>query len=209
MLDRYKESSETKETLMKRKGLGLVILSLTILAGCGKDNKSGQSGIYEYGNPYTSSVPTVLNSPYSSGGVLVNTVIAENPCVNQWGGYSMGGYAGNPYGGQRVMVQQPLPGFPTVIAPGDVYVGVTSVGDVGVIAGTGAGQPPVFVGYMCPRPFSQSGTGQISNIGIGAYTQCLVKPLWKATMYIPGDAPANFRMLDYGSSQGRKFSFCR
>lgn len=199
----------TKEFFMKSKGLALLTLSLLFLMGCGKENQSGRTNSWNFGNPYTSGLGTInspFGVPYNGSNLMVNRVLQENPCVAGFGGYQgMGGT----WGGQRIQIQQPLVNFPTVVSPGDVYVGVTSYGDVGVVAGTALGQPPVFVGYMCPRAFSQAGSGQLFDIGIGAYTQCAFKPLWKATMVLPGGETARFRMMDYGSSMRQKFSFCR
>lgn len=189
---------------MKWLGLGLFHLSvLTMIASCGKDNESGKNK-----NPYSWSGTSGLgsvNSQYSYQGMSVNQVIAQNPCVSGFGG--MTGYGGV-YQGQRMPIQVLLVNFPSVIAPGDVYVGVTSYGDVAVLAGGAPGQPPVFEGYMCPRSFSPSGQGQLMNIKIGAYTNCLFKPITAATVVFPGGATAEFRMLDFKSSTLQKFTFC-
>src|SRR5665647_67828 len=150
---------------------------LMLLTGCGKDNKSGQgNGVYDYSNPYSMSpmMPgnpygpmSSINSPYSYGGISVNQVMAENTCISGFGG--MGGFP-QPYANQRIPIQIPLTNFPTVISPNDVYVGVTSYGDVAALIGTAPGQPPLFVAYLCPRSFAQNGTGQLMGIKIGAYT---------------------------------------
>lgn len=183
---------------------GLILCSLLVLllVACGKDNKTGKSSNqWDYSNPYgTGYAPNSVanvNSPYSFGGVPVNTVMQQNPCLG--GGGPM----------QRLVIQVPLTNFPTVIAPNDIYVGVTSYGDVAALVGTAPGQPPLFVGYMCPRAFSPQGQGQLMGIKIGAYTQCVFKSITAATVLFPGGATAEFRMLDFGSSQGQKFSFCR
>jgi hypothetical protein len=147
-----------------------------------------------------------VNSPYSYGGVSLNTVMAQNPCISGYGTYQGGTGA---YGGQRITIQQPLTNFPTVIAPNDVYVGVTSYGDVAALVGTAPGQPPMFVGYLCPRSFATSGQGQILGVKTGSYTNCLIKPIVAATVALPGGATADFRMMDYGSSARAPFTFCR
>jgi hypothetical protein len=178
------------------------VLLLGLVVACGKDNKSGQSNEYAYNNGYSGynayGQPNFtgysnISSPYSYGGYSVNTILNENPCMNY---QSVG----------RIQIQVSLTSFPSVISSGDTYVGVTSYGDVGVIVGTGAA--PLFVGYICPRTVS-SGNGQLTGISLGAYTQCAFKPLVAANMIFPDGTAANFRMLDYGSSRGAKFSVCR
>lgn len=203
---------------MKWLGLGLLHLSLlTMVSSCGKNNETGKGNAlnpYTYNNPLMSPYGTpvagnpfsMVNSPYSYSGMSLNQVMAQNPCVGGYGGMTQYGN----YGGQRLPIQIPLVSFPTVIAPGDVYVGVTSYGDVAVLAGQAAGQPPLFEAYMCPRSFAPSGQGQLMGIKIGAYSNCLFKPITAATIVFPGGmATAEFRWLDGGSSAGSKFSFCR
>ncbi len=177
--------------------LTIGITLLAILVGCGKDNKSGKSnGIHPWSvggmNPYTAGMQTPGYGNYS-----VSQVIAENPC------------GGSPYGAQmqRMQIQIPLQNFPTMIPANDIYVGVTSYGDVGAIVGTG-GQP-TFVGYICPRS-PATGQGQLTGIRLAPYTQCTgFKGLASATMYFPDGTNASFRLMDYGTSMGTRFSFCR
>lgn len=196
---------------MKSLGLGILHLALlTMLVACGKDNESGKpsSRSWGFGNPYTTGYRNI-NSPYSYGGMSVNQVMQQNPCVGGFGG--MPGYPGSQYQGQRIPIQIPLTNFPTVIPPNDIYVGVTSFGDVAVLVGQALNQPPLFVGYMCPRSFSPSGQGQLMGIKIGSYSNCLFKPMTAATVVFPGPVPATaeFRWMDGGSSMRQKFSFCR
>lgn len=201
---------------MKSLGLGILHLALfAMLTACGKDNKSGQkSDQWAYNNPYTYGQSPIanINSPYSYQGMNVNQVMAENPCISGYNGMMQPGYT-NPYAGQyagqRIPIQIPLTNFPTVISPGDIYVGVTSYGDVAVVAGQGANQPPLFVGYMCPRSFAPNGQGQLMGIKIGSYSNCLMKPITAATIVFPGGGQALFRWMDAGSSMNQKFSYCR
>jgi hypothetical protein len=179
------------------------ITLLALLSACGKSNTSGQSGQYGingYGVPngyFGGGIGSVANitSGYSYGGYSLDAVQSQNPCVGSYG-----------TGAQRLMVQVPLAGFPTVISPNDIYVGVTSFGDVGAIIGTGT--TPMFVAYICPRS-QASGQGSLYGISLGAYSNCAFKPLTAATMSFPDGTTAAFRMLDYGSSAGAKFTFCR
>ena len=180
---------------MKSLGLGLLHLALlTMLLACGKENKSGKTNSWDYSNPYVAN-PNLnyapINSPYTYGQIPVNNVITQNACR----GY--GGFHQN-----RIQIQIPLTNFPTVIPAGDVYVGVTSYGDVAVLAGQATGQPPIFVGYMCQRSFAPTGQGQLMGIKIGSYSKCSFKPITAATMVFPGGATAEFRWMDGGSSQG-------
>lgn len=197
---------------MKSFGLNLLHLALlTALVACGKDNKSGQSNDqWAYNNPYSYGQSPIanINSPYSYGNIQVNQVMAENPCVSGYGG--MTGYPGaQPYQGQRIPISIPLTSFPTVISPNDIYVGVTSYGDVGVVVGQAINQPPLFVGYMCPRSFAPNGQGQLLGVKIGSYSNCLLKPITAATVVFPGGGQALFRWADAGSSANQKFSFCK
>lgn len=191
---------------MKSLGLGILHLALlSLLFACGKENESGKSnnqwGIDAYGNPVG------VTSPYAYQGMDVNQVIQQNPCISGYGGYN--GYNNTAYAGQRIPITIPLTNFPTVISPGDIYVGVTSYGDVAVVAGQGANQPPLFVGYMCPRSFAPNGQGQLLGVKIGAYSQCLFKPITAATVVFPGGGQALFRWADAGTSTNQPFSFCR
>lgn len=119
----------------------------------------------------------------------------QNPCRSSTGQFT----------NQRLQIQIPLTQFPTVIPAGDIYVGVTSYGDVAVLAGQATGQPPLFVGYMCPRSFAPNGQGQLLGVKIGSYSRCSFKPITAATVMFPGGATAEFRWMDGGSSQGTRF----
>lgn len=195
---------------MKTGKLIIFISLVAVLAsGCGRNNQSGGGspagvGAWPFSNPLGSGIGQI-NSPFNFNGVSVNQVMAENPCISGFGGFNGPGVSG-PYGGQRFQMQIPLPNFPTVISPNDIYVGITSYGDVGVIAG---GPSPVFIGYMCPRSFTQTQGGQFQGVQLGSYTQCMIKPIVAASVAFPGGGSADFRMMDYGSSVGRSFSFCR
>ena len=168
---------------------------LSLLAACGKDNETGKKNNYAYGNPYYGTQHGTVNSPYQYGNVSINEVINRHPCVT----------TGQP-NQARIQAQFPLTGFPTVIPVNDIYVGVTSVGDVAVLVGQGGGQPPLFVTYMCQRMYTANGQGQLSDLAFGSYSRCNLKPITRATMYLPGSpTPLYFRWLDGGSSLGRPF----
>lgn len=180
--------------------------SLLVLAGCGKNNESGKNTntariCTAYGpNGVCNAFSTINNidSNYSYGGVSLNAVQAENPCIlsNTWG--------------QTLLNRQAISTritMPTIVTNGDMYVGVTSYGDVAAIIGNGTNQP-LFVAYLCPRATSGQGT-LYPQITIGAYTSCAVKYITAANMVFPDGSQANFRAPSYGSSRQVKFSFCQ
>lgn len=174
------------------------LLTLALLASCGKNNESGKSN-GAYTNPYYNNQYGAVNSGYSYGGVSVNQVIASNPCT------TTGAQTQN-----RVSVQLPVT-LPTILPSGDIYVGVTSSGDVGVLVGQGSAQA-LFVGYICQRGvmYTQASQPGLTDLAFGSYSQCSFKPITRATLMIPGAyVPLYFRWLDGGSSLGQKFPFCR
>ena len=199
---------------MKSLSYSLVSLALlSLLAACGQDNESGKKNSYPYGNPYgtngsypyanpygtyqNGSIPyaPVGNTGYSYGNVSVNEVINRNPCTT----------TGQP-SQNRIQSQFPLTGFPTVIPANDIYVGVTSMGDVALLVGQGTIAPPLFITYMCQRGYTTTGQGQLSDLAFGSYSRCNFKPITRATMYLPGlPTPIYFRWLDGGTSMGQPF----
>ncbi len=184
----------------------LFFASLLALAGCGKGNESGRNSnasrsCVAFGpNGQCSAYATInnINSNYSYGGVSLNTVQAENPCIlsNSWGQTNL----------NRQAISTRI-SMPTIVTNGDMYVGVTSYGDVAAIIGNGTNQP-LFVAYLCPRAISGQGT-LYPQITIGAYTNCAVKYITSANMAFPDGSQANFRAPVYGSSRQVPFSFCQ
>ena len=194
----------------------LVLIGLALsLSGCGKNNQSGRSGTGTgiYNSQYcVSHLPngqcaqyqsysvSNFNSPYSFGGVSLNQVQQENPCI----------LSGNGFFGQSVFNRQVVStpvNIGSIVPNGDMYVGVTSLGDVAAIIGNGT-PTPTFVAYLCPRPVSGQGT-LFPQITIGAYTNCVVKYITAANMVFPDGSQANFRAPSPGgSSLGQRFSFC-
>lgn len=195
------------------KSIGLYLLNLSLLAllvACGKDNESGKKSSYNYNNPlcqpgygcqgnyYNSGQIGAINSPIA----FANQAQAENPCA-----------AGTYYSNQRIAIQTTISGLPGVLAPNDVYLGVTSYGDVAVIVGTGSTSATLYA-YVCPR-FSTSGQGQITPPTVGAMSQsCQVKPITAMTMMFPDGQRAAFRDPAFGiinpmtGQKVGKFSFC-
>ena len=184
---------------------------LAAIAGCGKNNESGKSGSKScaaFGaNGQCSAYVSNINSNYSMNGVNLNQVQQENPCILS------GGYFGQT-NMQRQVIQtrvqvQTNPNVPPTIVPrGDIYVGVTSMGDVAAVVGDGT-MNPTFVAYLCPRPVSGTGT-LYPQILVGAATQCAFKYITAANVVFPDGTMANFRALSPGGSSNRqKFSFCQ
>lgn len=176
----------------------LNLFLLMALVSCGKDNESGKSSYnypstYGY-NPYTGSV--ISTSPYSYNNVNAGTLIAESPCTT--------GYGVN----ARTQIQFQLTGFNSYLQAGEIYAGVTSYGDIAMVIGQ-PNSAPLFVAYVCARGTYANGQGQLMDLALGTYSKCAYKQLTRATMVIPGAyEPLYFRMLEGGSSQGTKFSFC-
>ena len=188
-----------KRTNKLFKHLGFALVMGSLLVGCGKDNKSGQSsqwGINGLGGPGTwQAMGGISNS-------VVNAAVNENTCLGgQSGIYSNGGQ-------QRYAIQFNITSV-TGIASGDYYVGATSYGDVAVIVGQGVNQPALFIGYVCTRGgMAIGGAGQQpGNVALLAYSNCEAKTM-NASMYVEGFL-ANFRTIAGGTSRGVKFSFCR
>lgn len=180
------------------KKLLLPLLALTLLASCGNDNKSGKSS-WSYTDPYLGGISGVP----SYGSYSVQTVLDTVPCLSSNFGL----------GTVRQQMQQQLTGFSSTIPSGDMYVGITSYGDVGVLLGQG-NNAPVFIAYLCPRNFTNYSGSTISNIKIATQTNCRFKPLVSAMVAFPATitysssvmASADFRMLDYGYYNGSSFT---
>lgn len=180
------------------KSLGLCLLNVALLAmlvACGKDNESGKNS---YSNPYYSNQYGTISSPYSYGGYSINDVINQNPCITTGTGATQ----------NRVQLQMTI-NLRTVLASNDLYVGVTSSGDVAVLTGQNSTQA-VLTAYICQRGVTYSnGQPQLSGLTYGAAATCLLKPLI-ATLLVPGAyTPLYFRQLEGLSSVGQKFSMCQ
>ena len=175
----------------------LICTLSALMVACGADNKSGKSNTNDFG--YNSTLTGGVSSSISYNGYSINQVLAENTCS---GGIN-----------QRQEGQPQPVNIGGVIPSGDIYVGVTSFGDVGVLVGNGTAQP-TFVGYYCIRNsyYAQQSSvisTYVRSMSLGAYTYCQFKPIAAATVQLPDGSVANFRMLDYGSSRGTKFTFCQ
>lgn len=168
----------------------LTLALLTMVVACGKDNKSGKSDPYMYGNPYSSGTysPAVSGLGIAYGNFNLDAVLGQTYCMTT-------GYPNQ----NRMRIQFPLQGYPTAVQQGDLYVGVTTAGDVAVLVGQGGANPPLFIAFMCQRAYATSGQGQLADLAIGTATKCMVKPLVRATMVVPGfPQPLYFRQLDGG-----------
>ncbi len=140
-------------------------------------------------------------------GISLNQVQQENPCILQ-GGYMGQGNMQRQVMQTQVQVQTNPNVPPTIVPRGDMYVGVTSMGDVAAVIGNGT-MTPTFVAYLCPRPVSGQGN-LYPQILVGAATVCAFKYITAANIVFPDGSQANFRALSPGGSSARqKFSFCQ
>lgn len=159
------------------------LLALTLIVACGKDNKSGQKDSWTYSDPYLGpgTAPANLQALFSA------VPCSLNPSAS------------------RTRMDIPLQGFQTIIPTGDIYVGMTSYGDIAVIQGNGT-RVPQFSAYLCHRDFTTPQGSVLSNVRIGSYSNCIYKPITSATLVFPGSvASAEFRMLDFGIPQNGTF----
>ena len=187
---------------------------LVAVTGCGKKNESGKSGsnycaAYGAGGQCSAYVSN-YNSAYPPvNGVSLNQVQLENPCILSGGNYY--GQTTMPRQAVQVQLQSAfveVNGQPTIVPNGDMYVGVTSFGDVAAVIGNGSPNP-IFVAYLCPRPAS----GQAilpRTVLLKGQTSCAVKSIQDADIIFPDNTQANFRPLSPGGSSARqRFSFCQ
>lgn len=177
--------------------ISLICLLSALLTACGGDNKSGKNNNHD--GYYASGLTGGINSNIPNyNGYSINQVLAENQCTNGLN--------------QRIEGAPVQVNIGGVIASGDIYVGVTSMGDVGVLVGNGT-QAPTFVGYYCVRNQYYQNAGymqsQVRSMSLGAYTYCQFKPIAAASVMLSDGSVANFRMLDYGNSRGQRFTFCQ
>src|SRR5690606_28235898 len=155
---------------MKR--LILPLLALSMLVACGKDNKSGKSE-WSYSDPYYGNYNSGMQVPTYNNRSL-------HDVINNVGCFPGASYPNSSTG--RHIIQEPLVGFPSIVGARDVYVGITSYGDVAAIVGNGSGAP-TFIAYLCPRNFTNYQGSTISNVRLGSYTsRCHFKPLISATL---------------------------
>lgn len=172
----------------------MILFLLAVMASCGKDNKSGKNrndGLFGFNQLGTSS--QFGGSSISYNGLSLAQVINENPCV--------GGFNNNAR--FRITTQAAVN---TVISNGDVWVGVTSFGDVAAIGGTPQG--PIFEAYLCPRQAMPSPQSIPAGVQLLPYTSCGFKQM-NATIQGGDGVPIRFRAMDFGSSTGGRFSYCR
>ena len=170
----------------------MILFLLAVMASCGKDNKSGKKNDGWGGFNQFGTYGQYGGTSIGYNGLSLQQVINENPCV-----------AGGNQARFRVTSQAPVN---TVISNGDVFVGVTSYGDVAAIGGTPQG--PVFEAYLCPRSMMSQAQSTPYGISLFPYTNCGFKQM-NAKLRLADGSEANFRMMDYGNSMQQKFSYCR
>lgn len=170
----------------------MILFLLAVMASCGKDNKSGKKNNGYYGFNQLGTSGQYGGSSISYNGLSLQQIINENPCVGSYGNNAR----------FRITSQAPIN---TVIANGDVYVGVTSYGDVAAIGGTPQG--PIFEAYLCPRSGQQMQSAPY-GVSLLPYTNCGFKQM-NATLQVSDGTLARFGFMDFGTSTGQKFSYCR
>lgn len=191
------------------KSMGFYLLTLALLAflgACGKNNESGKSS-YNYNNQYCAypgspgcyQNPNI--SPYVTNIGVVDRAQQENPC---------GG--GSYYGAQRLRIQTQVQ-LQTTLMPNEIYLGVTSFGDVAFIQGTNGSNTAMMTALVCPR--MGQGVGQVSQPLIGFSSRCPgIKLITAMNMYFPSGEVAKFRSPEAGiinpmtGQYVGKFSFC-
>ena len=175
--------------------LFLAIVMLVLVAACGKDNKSGQKNNSWDSNGYCSNSyncsTSQLNMDYNYRGASIESVVHQSPCLT---------------GSSQRMQWQSQVRMGYVVQRGDVYVGVTSYGDVGMLIGNGTAQA-TFRAYICAR------SGQPMQIApnplINVATMCRFKPIVALTVGFSSGEFAAFRMLDGGRGfSGQPYSMC-
>lgn len=172
------------------KHLLLSLIALSLVVACGKDNKSGKKDSWTYTDTYLGNVSTPTS---------LQAVFDAVPCLGGTG---------------RAGMEFLLTGFQTVVPAGDIYVGITSYGDIAVIQGNGTSAPR-FVAYLCSRDFTNPQGSVLSNVRLGSYSNCQFKPITSASLVFPGSVgSAEFRMLDFGVNNGsgqlvKATSICR
>ena len=171
----------------------MILVLFALVTACGKDNKSGKKNNGYYGFNQLGTAGQYGGSSISYNGFSVQQVVIENPCLNG---------APDQYR-QRMTVAAPVN---SVISNGDIWVGVTSYGDVAVIGGTAQG--PIMEAYICPRSQMSSAAGQPSGVTLLPYTTCRIKQM-NASLRLSDGSVANFRAMDYGNSRQQPFSYCR
>lgn len=180
----------------------LIILSaLLALASCGKENESGRnnqngpclmygaSGCSQY-----AALPGGINYGIGSNANL-SQIISQIPCESQ-------GY----YGGMMMGRNQPITMSVvtnSMTTAGHAYVGVTSMGDVLIIVGSGGPQAQATL-YSCQ---GQMPGQQASQVLLGEYVSptCPIKTVTAATF-----GSMKFRDPRGGRGiNGGSFSFCQ
>lgn len=171
----------------------MILVLFALVTACGKDNKSGKGNNGYYGFNQLGTVGQFGGTSIAYNGFAVQQVVLENRCANG---------APDQYR-QLITVQPPVQ---SVISNGDIWVGVTSFGDVAVVGGTTQG--PIMEMYICPRTSVSTGGAQPSVVTLLPYTSCRIKQM-NASVRLSDGSIANFRAMDFGSSAGQPFSYCR
>jgi hypothetical protein len=167
----------------------MILFLLAVLASCGNDNKTGKNN-GAYGFNALGTYGTYGGTSIGYNGYSLQRVIAENPCIS----------------GTQKITYTTSAMVNSVISNGDVWVGVTSFGDVAAVGGTTQG--PIAQIFLCPRSMMSGSQTPLQAITLLPYTGCGFKQM-NAKLALPDGTVANFRAMDYGNSAGARFSYCR
>lgn len=171
----------------------MILILFALVTACGKDNKSGKKNNGFYGFNQLGSNGQYVGTRIAYNGFSVQQVVLENPCAN-----------GAP---QQYRQRVTLPAqVRSVISNGDIWVGVTSFGDVAVVGGTTQG--PILEAYICPRSQIATGAAQAGLVTLLPYTSCRIKQM-NVSVGLSDGSVANFRAMDFPGSTGQVFSYCR
>ena len=172
----------------------LILSAVLALTGCGKENESGKSGnsgvCLQYGVNGQCSNYSSYTAGYS-GTVNLSGIVSQIPCY------------GSNYGGVVNRSQVTIPVQTTTLASaGQSYLGVTSLGDIIIVQGTGSYQAQATI-FMCN---GQQVSQQMGAVQLGEYTDaaCPIKVVTVATF---NGGMTRFRDPRDGLPT-QQFSFC-
>lgn len=179
----------------------LILSALLAITSCGKENESGKSSQNGICTSYLNGVCNGYASNYNvgvSGDINLNNVIGQIPCEMSQYGYNV--------------TRTQLPPVQVITAtrttPGQSYLGITSLGDIAIIAGNGSTNTQMVM-FVCSGagsyPVGQA--GGIVQALLGEYTTmgCPIKTITAANY-----GASSFRSPIFGrGTSGQKFSFCQ
>jgi len=162
------------------KNLGAIAVIGLMVASCGKENKSGNSGSGGAIPPTVGTYPSTMNGNQLPANWL-DIVAQENPCAGSQQGYQVG----NPGAGinQRQQSQLAVNGNVNVNA-GAIYLGVTSYGDIALVQNQN-GQA-IMNTYTCPRGGAAGQVQLVQNkvVALNLSNECEVDEITAANVMV-------------------------